>query len=47
MIQDRRHIPHNVAEAMFKEKQQRRSRKSCPREYCDLEYRAIESHPED
>jgi hypothetical protein len=47
MIQDRRHMAHDVSEAMFSDRQKRNEDRRCPRKYCDLEFRAIETHPED
>ena len=47
MIQDRRHQAHDVSEAMFSERQKKYKNRRCPREYCDLEYKAVESHPEE
>jgi len=46
MIQDQRHKAHDISEAMFSERQKKFEERRCPRKYCDLEYRATESHPE-
>ena len=37
---------HEVAESMYSEKLKRLEERECPKKYCDLEFRAVRSHPQ-
>ncbi len=37
---------YNVAESMYSDRLRRYEERRCPRKYCDLEFSAIEAHPQ-